>query len=145
LNKAFENSKLNMTGFNKALSDNKNAVTGTYPDFKIDYPNVLLGKNLIRNLSTISVSVGSQGKLNFSLNKESLYRFKQIWTLLFIAAYEEVSQQWIYKINPEVSTNQSCELDVSAFRSGIVHTYAGFVPSSGSYTNSFYTGMISVI
>jgi Family of unknown function (DUF6266) len=144
LNKAFEKSNLNMSAFNKALSNNQNAVTGIYPDFKIDYSKVILCKGYIRNGDVIELVAGSEGKLILSVCKSSLYRIAAIWTLFFIAAYEQESGQWIYKMNPKLTDNQTYELDLSPFRSKSFHTYAGFMPATGASTISLYTGMITV-
>jgi hypothetical protein len=64
--------------------------------------------------------------------------------LFFIAAYEEESLGWIYKMNPELSDDQTCELDLKPFRSKAVHTYAGIMPPVGRYSTSLYTGRITV-
>jgi hypothetical protein len=144
LNQAFEKSNLNMSAFNKALSNNQSAVTGIYPDFKIDYTKVILCKGYIRNGEVTKAVAGSEGKLILSVCKSSLYSIAAIWTLFFIAAYEEESGQWIYIMNPKSAGDQMYELDLSPFRSKSVHTYAGFMAATGSSTISLYTGMITV-
>ena len=144
LNKAFEKTKLQMTAFNKAFSNNKNAVTGIYPDFTIDYTNVILCKGSIRNPNVITVMVNSEGKMVLSVSKSSLYSIAAIWTLFFIAAYNEESRRWIYVMNPAPASDQTYELDLSLFRSKSFHTYAGFMPATGSSTISLYTGIITV-
>ena len=70
LNKAFEKSKLPMTAFNKALSNNQNAITGIYPDFKIDYTNVILCKGYIRNGDIVAVMTNAEGKLILSVEQK---------------------------------------------------------------------------
>ena len=123
LNKAFEKSNLNMSAFNKALSNNQDAVTGNYPDFKIDYTKVILCKGYIRNGDVIELVAGSEGKLILSVNKSSLYSITWIRTLFFIAAYEEESGRWIYKMNPKLTADQTYELDLSPFRSKSFHIF----------------------
>jgi hypothetical protein len=144
LNQAFEKSNLNMSAFNKALSNNQNAITGVYPDFKIDYTKVILCKGYIRNGEVIEVVAGSEGKLILSVCKSSLYSIVAIWRLFFIAAYEEESGRWIYTMNPKSAGDQRYALDLSAFRSKSVHTYAGFMAATGSSSISLYTGMVTV-
>jgi hypothetical protein len=144
LNKAFEKSKFPMTAFNKALSNNQNAITGIYPDYKMDYTNVILCKGYIRNGDVIKVMTNSEGKLILSLNKSSLYSIAAIWTLFFIAAYEEESGRWIYKMNTESTADQFYGLDLSPFRSKSFHIYSGFLPATGASTISLYSGMITI-
>jgi hypothetical protein len=144
LNEAFQKSNLNMSAFNKALSNNQNVVTGNYPDFKIDYTKVNLCKGYIRNGDVIELVAGSEGKLIVSLSKSSLYSIPAIWKLFFIAAYEEESGRWIYKMNPKSADDQTYELDLSQYRSKSFHTYAGFMPATSASTISLYTGMITV-
>lgn len=144
LNKAFEKSKLNMTAFNKAFSNNQNAITGIYPDYTIDYANVILCKGYIQNGDVVKVMINAEGKMVLSLNKSSLYSIPWIWTLFFIAAYEEETGRWIYKMNPELTADQSYELDLSQFRSKSFHIYSGFMPATGASTISLYNGVITV-
>jgi len=145
LEKAFEKTKLPMTALNKAMSDNQNAVTGIYPDFKMDYANVTLCKGAIRNPDVLKVAASSEGKLILSINRSSLYSVAAIWTLFYIAAYEEESRRWVYVINPEPADDKTYELDLSRFRSKSFHTYVGFMPATGNSTISLYTGMITVL
>jgi Family of unknown function (DUF6266) len=144
LTKAFEKSNLPMTAFNKAMSNNQNAVTGIYPDFKIDYTKVILCKDFIRNGDVITVEANAEGKLILSVSKSSLFSVAAIWKLFFIAAYEEESGRWIYKMNPELAADQTYVLDLSQFHSKPFHTYAGFMAVHGASTISLYSGMITV-
>ncbi|HLA59977.1 MAG TPA: DUF6266 family protein [Puia sp.] len=144
LNKAFEKTRLPMTAFNKAFSNNLNAITGIYPDYQIDYANVSLCKGAISNPNVIMVEANSEGKLILSLNRDSLYSIAAIWTLFFIAAYEEESKRWIYTMNPASIADQTYEIDLSQNRSKSFHVYAGFMPATGASTISLYTGRITV-
>ncbi len=144
LNQAFEKTKLPMTAFNKAFSNNQNAITGIYPDYKIDYANVSLCKGAIRNPDVIIVEANSDGKLILSVSRSSLYSIAAIWTLFFIAAYEVESKRWIYVMNPPLTDHQTYEIDLSLYRSKSFHVYTGFMPATGASTISLYTGMITV-
>jgi hypothetical protein len=144
LNKAFEKSKLHMTGFNKAISDNKDIITGDYPDFRIDYTKVILCKEEVGRKDAVTVAAGADGKLIFTVGKNALYDMRTMSTLFFIAAYEEESERWIYKMDPVLSDDQTCELNLNPFQSKAVHTYAGIMPYVGKYTSSLYTGMVSI-
>jgi len=144
LNKAFEKSNLRMTGLNKAVSNNKDRLTGRYPDIRIDYAEVILCKDILQKADVITVTAGSEGKLNFKVDKNVLYDMRGPSALFFIAAYEEELNRWIYKMNPVLSDDYTCELDLSPFHSKSVHTYAGIMPSYGRCTTSLYTGIITV-
>jgi hypothetical protein len=144
LNQAFEKLNLNMSAFNKAFSNNQDAFTGTYPDFKIDYTKVILCKGYIRDADVVQVAVNANGKLILLVSQNSLYSIAEIWKLFFIAAFEEESGRWIYTLNPKSSGDQKYELDLILFRSKSCHVYTGFMSTAGASTISLYTGMITI-
>ena len=72
LNVSFKPQAMRMTGYNKAFSYNvKNALTGEYPDFQVDYAMVLLGRGDLPNAGSLTATSSSPGSLEFSWTDNS--------------------------------------------------------------------------
>src|SRR5258705_2925994 len=61
---SFRDFAVKMTGFNNALSYTlKNAITGTYPDYTIDYSMALVSRGNLPNTTDPAAAVSSPGQV----------------------------------------------------------------------------------
>jgi hypothetical protein len=146
LNVTYNNLAIQMTGFNKAFSYNvKNAITGTYPDLKIDYSMVLLGRGDLPNVKLPVTIISSEGKLVFSWTDNSGKGKAKAFDKAFVAVYCEETGDWEDELNLTTRSSGTCSIDVKKFAGKEVQTYIGFITEDGKdVTDSLYTGMIKL-
>ncbi len=151
LNVTYNNLAIQMTGFNKAFSYNvKNAITGDYPDLKIDYSMVLLGRGDLPNVMMPVSVISKEGKLVFNWTDNSRKGKAKAFDKVFVAVYCEENGKWEYGLNLATRSAGTCSIDIKDFADDIkdftekeVHSYIGFISEDGKdVTNSLYLGMI---
>jgi hypothetical protein len=137
LNETFKNSAKHMSCLNKAISENKEIITGEYPDFRIDYARVVLCRYAVPANETTLVACISPGILRFSWENDKGTNRTGIPNLHFIAAYCGELKRWIYNMFPNVENDGSSHLDLAEFSGYTVQTYIGFKPAFGRSFSSF--------
>jgi hypothetical protein len=96
LNVSYKKAAVQMLGFNKALSTNiQFAVTGTYPDFTIDYPKVQLSRGVLPNIGTPSAASTVAGKVAFTWTDNPNVTGALSSDIAYVAAYNEELKHWI--------------------------------------------------
>ncbi|HXB31148.1 MAG TPA: DUF6266 family protein [Puia sp.] len=146
LNVTYNNLAFQMTGFNKAFSYNvKNAITGEYPDLKIDYAMVLIGRGDLPNVM-MPVSVYSkEGKLVFNWTDNSRKGKAKAFDKAFVAVYCEKNGEWEFDLNLASRSDGTCSIDIKELANNEVHSYIGFIAENGKdVTDSLYTGLIKL-
>jgi hypothetical protein len=147
LNSTYQSVTVQMSCFNRALSYNmRNAVSGDYPEFKINYPYVVLGVGDLRNVESPNISSDSEGKLTFSWRDNSNEGSARATDQSFAAVYCEQLKKWdAWNQGPQRNAG-SYTLDVSAFSGKAVHTYIGFLSADARFvTTSLYAGLINIL
>jgi Family of unknown function (DUF6266) len=146
LNETYQHSLVGMTGFNKAFSRNSHAITGEYPDLRIDYSWVNLSKGRLPMGEPPILISSEPGKLLLTWkNGDGISRCLTSGRA-FIAAYSEELGRWIFnQINLEEGSS-SCTMDVDPFRGKQVQTYVGFI-SGGAHkiSESRYMGVLEIL
>jgi hypothetical protein len=145
LNQTFHQSAMGMSWFNKALSENKSAITGNYPFIAIDYTKILLSKGKLPLGEPPTISSQESGKLLLIWKKGDGIDRDLTEGSAFIAAYQEELNRWIigqYDISSGIT---NCVLDVEPFVDKGVQTYIGFISKNGSKkSESRYMGVVNV-
>jgi hypothetical protein len=147
LNSTYQSVTVRMSCFNRALSFNmRDAIIGNYPEFRINYPYVILGMGDLRNVETPNVSSYSEGRLTFSWRDNSNEGSARATDQSFAAVYCELLKQWrAWNHGPQRNAG-SYTLDVSAFSGKAVHTYIGFLSADAKFvTTSLYAGSIIIL
>ena len=146
LNDTYDISPDEMSGMNMALSENiRNAITGVYPAFAIDYSKVFLSRGGLRNADNVIVASTVAGKLSFTWPDNSDQKTLPTDTA-FVAAYNADMNRWIYTEQAAPRNAGTYSLDVTAFSGKAVQTYIGFVSADGqSVSNSLFTGQVNVL
>ena len=147
MNLAYKKVASRMTGFNKVLSDNlRGAITGVYPAFTVDYPKVLLSKGSLTGATTATAASAAAGKLTFTWTDNSGSGKALSSDLVFVAAYNEELNHWIFFPNAAARNAGTYTLDVTGLSGKTVQTYIGFISADRTRTaNSMYTGAVVVL
>ncbi len=144
LDHSFKNTTKSMSCLNKAVSVNKTVITGEYPSYRIDYAQVILSKYETPGSYSPQAVCISPGILKYSWTKSSGKVWSMIENILFVAAYCEKLNKWIYHLYPDIESGEICNMDVTAFGKYTVQTYIGFSPVIGKPTSK-YIGPVYVL
>jgi hypothetical protein len=136
-----------MTGMNKAFSDNlKDAITGVYPAFTVDYSKLSLSKGILPNAESPTAASTVAGKLTFTWADNTGTGDALATDMAFVAVYNEVLKRWIFKQNIAARNAGTYTLDVTAFSGKPVQTYFGFISADGSsVSDSLFTGQVNTL
>jgi hypothetical protein len=135
-----------MSGHNMAFSVNKDAITGVYPAFAIDYPKVLLSQGGLHNVDAPAAASNTAGKLVFTWTDNSDGVNELISDMAFVAAYSEEKKRWIQKQQVATRSAGTCTLDVPVFNGKPVQTYIGFMSADRKkISDSSYTGVVNIL
>lgn len=125
---------------NEAVSDIvAGAITGEYPDFKIDYPNVMISSGSLQSVP--GTVAGAAGKITWTWVPNVDVNGAQANDQSVIVAYCPERKQAIYKINASTRADGTAVLDVLPFVGLTVVTYLGFTSLNQSkISDSVFTG-----
>ncbi|HEY4966688.1 MAG TPA: DUF6266 family protein [Puia sp.] len=147
LNETYECCTFQMSCFNKTLSYNmRNAISGDYPDFTIDYSRFVLGVGDLRNPENISVHSETEKKLSFTWTDNSGDGSARVTDQAFVAIYCEVLGQWVTGDPGPQRNAGSYTLDVTALSGRAVYTYIGFLSADAQFVStSIYAGLVHIL
>jgi hypothetical protein len=147
LNNTYYQANIQSSGFNKALSYNmRNAISGEYPAFTINYALVQLGAGDLLNVWQPQISSDTIGKLTFSWRDNSNEGSARATDRFFAAVYCEEQNKWVTVKNGSPRNAGSYLLDVTAFSGRAVQTYIGFLSADARFvTTSQYTGPLTIL
>jgi hypothetical protein len=135
-----------MSGYNKAFSQNSEAITGVYPAFAIDFPKVLLSKGSLPNATAPAAASAAAGKLVFTWTDNSGINNALISDLAFVAAYNEELDHWIFIQKAATRNVGTYTLDVIPFSGKPAQTYLGFMSADRKkVARSLYTGLVNIL
>jgi hypothetical protein len=146
LNQTFRHSAVGMTSFNKAFSRNSHAISGEYPEFRVDYSWVNLSEGRLP-LGEPPVLISTvPGKLQLTWKNGDGINRRLTSGRAFIAAYNEELDRWIFSQFILDKDSSSCALDSDPFRGKQVQTYIGFI-SGGAHkiSESRYMGVLEIL
>jgi Family of unknown function (DUF6266) len=147
LNSTYHQENIQKSCFNKALSYNmRNAISGDYPAFAIDYARVVMGVGDLLNVEHPQISSDETGKLTFSWRDNSNEGSARTTDQFFAAVYCEELKRWVTVKNGNPRNAGSYKLDVAAFNGKAVQTYIGFLSADARFvTTSLYTGTLIIL
>ena len=146
LNLTFMSFASKVTGYNSAVSYGlKNAVSGTFPAFDIDYPQVLVARGDLPNASAPVATVGGGGMVEFKwANNAGVGRAKATDKAILVV-YCPFVKQTIYTTGAAMRSALGTKLDVTPFVGQAVETYISFVSENDkSVATSIYTGHLQI-
>ena len=134
-----------MSGFNKAFSENKKAYTGAYPAFAVDYTKMQLSAGSLPNVVATAVSTVA-GKLTFNWPDNTGVNSALSSDLAYVAAYNEELGHWLYIQKAAARNALAYILDVTPFSGKPVQTYIGFMSADRKKISpSLYTGVVNIL
>lgn len=146
LNITFRDFAIKMTGINNAFGYNiKNAITGTYPTFSLDYALALVSRGELPNILGPAVTAGAGSILTWSWTDNSGVGIAKPDDQAVLLAYCPTLRQAIYTTSGGLRSAMTGDLNLSPFTGLQVQTYIGFISADGrKVANSYFTGQVTV-
>ncbi|KAA9041453.1 hypothetical protein FW778_05360 [Ginsengibacter hankyongi] len=146
LNISFRDFAIKMTGINNAFGYNiKNAITGMYPSFTIDYSLALVSRGDLPNVLGPAVTAGAGSLVTFSWTDNSGVGTAKATDQAILVAYCPLQKQAIYTTVGGLRSDLAGELNLLPFSGLAVETYIGFIAEDGkSVATSIFTGEVTV-
>jgi len=146
LNVSFRNFAIQMTGINSAFAYSiKNAVTGVYPTFAIDYSLALVSRGDLPNALTPAVTAGAGGVLTYSWTDNSGVGSAKATDQAILVAYCPGLKQAIFTTAGGARSGMVGDLSLTPFSGLQVQTWIGFIAANGrNVATSIFTGEVTV-
>jgi len=143
---SFRDFAIMMTGINNAFAYNiKNAVTGVYPSFAIDYSLALVSRGDLPNALAPAVTSGAGSLVTFSWTDNSGVGSAKATDQAILVAYCPDLKQSIYTTAGGMRSSLTGELNLLSFSGLAVETWIGFISDNGrSVATSIFTGEVTV-
>ncbi|HOU68524.1 MAG TPA: DUF6266 family protein [Paludibacteraceae bacterium] len=135
------------TAFNAAMSYIcKNAVTGDYPDYTLDFSLALVSRGNLTPAANAAATAAS-GKINFSWSDNSGAGDAQITDLAMPLVFNKDKGEAVFNTAADTRASEIAEINLPADWTGDkVEVYLGFVSADGkSVANSVYLGEKTVV
>ncbi len=142
----YKNYAVKMTQFNSAMSEVlKNAVTGSYPNFEIDYSNVLVSKGSLPNAQDVNMTLDAEGdiQLSWTDNQGNGGAFADD-TLMYVVYCPELKEAIFLNDGGASRSDQAQTIALpDTYISNDVHVFVSMISSdSRSISNSTYVGTL---
>ncbi len=138
---------IKMTQFNSAMSYIlKNAVTGDYPDYTIDYANALISRGSLASVLNGTAASSASGVVEFTWNDNSSEGNAQATDKAMIVTYNQSKGEAIFVTAGAARSAGTQTLTVpDDFSGDSVECFIAFISEDGlSVSNSKYVGSITV-
>ena len=147
LKTGFKKYAVKMTGINAAMSYNiKNALTGTYPNFAIDYPNAWVARgNLAGALNQVAASTVA-GTVHFTWDDNSSEIGASAYDKTLLVVYNPAQHQavTVSQLAERADGTQTITVPDS-FSGDLVQCYIAFITVDGqTVSNSAFAGAVTV-
>lgn len=143
---SFRHFAVKKTGINSALSYTlKNAIAGTYPNFSISYPDLLVSRGDLPNVLAPTATMGAGGVLTYAWTDNSGVGIAKATDKAILVAYCPELNQTIYTTGSADRSVLTDTLLLAPFTGRQVETYIGFISESNlNVAASIYTGQHTV-
>lgn len=143
---SFGNFAVRKSGFNSAVSYTlKNAVTGAYPVYSIQYADALVSRGDLPNVLAPAVTVGAAGMVTWNWTENSGVGIAKNTDKALLAAFCPALNQCVYTTGSANRRAVTDSLNLASFSGQDVHTWIGFISEDGeNVAGSLYTGMVRV-
>jgi hypothetical protein len=144
---SFRNYAVRMTGTNNAQAYTlKHAITGTYPNYVVDYSMALISRGDLPNAGSPAVGAAAGGAVNFTWTDNSGVGRAQPTDKAILVVYSPTYQQGIYTTGSAPRSDQAETIDAGIFTGQVVETYIGFISEDGrEIAQSWYCGPVTVL
>lgn len=143
----FRRYAVNQTGRNSAFSYlMKNAITGTSPDFALDYNKVLISRGDLPNAESVAAIAAAGNKVNFNWVKNAGLELARDKDKAILVVHCPLLNRSQYVIATANRGAEAATIDASAFSGHTVHTWIGFISEDGKkVASSLYTGSLVIV
>jgi hypothetical protein len=143
---SFKEMAKKMSGFNSAFSYNiKNAVTGVYPDYELDYSMTLVSRGDLPNAGNPDAAVVGGNSIAWTWTDNSGMGKAAATDKAILVVYCPDRDQCIFDFGADRSTGTDT-LAVAAFAGMEVETWIGFISADNkSVATSVYTGQLLLV
>ncbi|OIR07536.1 hypothetical protein GALL_101970 [mine drainage metagenome] len=147
LSTSFRDFANGITGPNAALAYNiRNAITGVYPAFSINYSLVMLSRGTLQNATAPAAAAGAAGKVNFTWTDNSGAGTAKATDQAMLMVYCPATGQTVYTVAGGARNTAAAELDVTGFSGKTVQTWISFITDDGKeVSDSLFTGEVAVV
>jgi len=143
----FKNYAHKQSAFNAAVSYTlTNAIQGDYPNYMVDYPNLLIARGTLTGANATSV-VALTGKIKLTWKNNSGTGEAQPTDKAIVVAINPAKGEAAYTIQGAPRSAETEELAIPSYWSGDeVHTYLAFISEEGTeVATSTYCGSVAVV
>ncbi|WP_352405605.1 DUF6266 family protein [Petrimonas sp.] len=143
----FKNYASRQTAFNAAMSYNvKNAVTGVFPDYEMDYSNILVSRGSLLPAENAD-AVAAERSLNFTWSDNSGVSNATETDQAMALVYNGTKGESVFSTTTGGRSSGSATLNVPENWIGdTVEVYLGFISENGSLVaNSVYLGQKTIV
>ena len=146
VNLGYKNVATNVTGYNAATSQIfGSAITGTYPDFGIDFSKVLISKGILSIPSNVSLSSPASGKIRVNWDNNSGSGVSNTTDKAIILVVNPETLLNYYTTSGDTRNSGGQTLDLVDFKGQEVHIWMAFISEDGNtLSTSVYAGSIEV-
>ena len=147
LSTSFREYAVEMTGFNNAMRYTlKNAISGAYPAYNIDYSLALVSRGDLPNAGNPQATSTVAGTVSFQWTDNTGVGRAQATDSSILVLYCPARNQCIYTTAGAVRSAGADAFTASSFSGEQVHTFIGFISADGkNIANSIYTGALTVL
>ena len=140
LSRTYSNIKGAKTAFNKAMANVvNNAMTGTYPDYVIDWSKVMMGSGKLFRPDHVTV-VANGTTVQFTWSPETDDKSNNLDAAVLVIYCPE-TRRCYYNLGRYTRSDGTGELAIPNLAGRTVHTYISFIAARGRNTSdSVYTG-----
>ena len=143
-NKTFPSSATGGTGYSRATSPIMNlAITGTFPNTVISYPDVLISRGQLPSVQTAAAAVNEEGNTIFTWTDNSEMGTAKATDKVILVAYFPELRQVIFSIGSATRAEERAVLETKPLQGFTAETWIGFLThDEKNASDSVYCGRI---
>ena len=144
---SFKGYTAKMTGFNSAVSYAlKNAVSGSYPAYDINYPMALIARGDLPNAGSPVAAAAAGGNVTFTWTNNAGVGKAKDGDKAMLVVFCPMLNAAVFTTGSAARSAGTETLDVSGFTGEAVETYLSFIAEDGKeVATSIYTGHLTII
>jgi hypothetical protein len=145
-NKTFPSSAAGGTGYSRATSAIMNlAITGTFPNTVISYPDVLISRGQLPSAQNASATLNEEGNTVFTWTDNSDMGTAKAIDKVILVAYFLKGRHVIFKIGSATRSVGEAVLETKALKGRTAETWIGFLSNDEkNAADSVYTGTVEL-
>jgi hypothetical protein len=134
------------TGFNVAISKLlKGAITGAYPNYEVDYANLIISEGSLAPVANVSVTSPTAGKLTFSWANNSTASLAKPTDKAMLLVYNSDKNLYSFTTGGNDRSMMSQVLDLDDYTDDVVHCWIAFISADGRLVStSAYAGTLTI-